>query len=74
MIYIRRRGWTPQWEERLLRLTERARRQEPLFGPGLPDVPPRRTRPELSPEERLARLRRPVWPPWDLLDEGDWRD
>jgi hypothetical protein len=30
-LYIRRRGWTPQWEVHLRRLTERARRRLPLF-------------------------------------------
>jgi hypothetical protein len=31
-LYIRRRGWTPEWEAHLCRLTERARRRLPLFG------------------------------------------
>jgi hypothetical protein len=44
-LYVRRRGWTPQWEEHLRRLAGRARRRLPLFDdppdPGAaPDVPP----------------------------------
>ena len=31
VLYRRRRGWTPAWEAHLRRLTERARRQLPLF-------------------------------------------
>jgi hypothetical protein len=31
VLYERRRGWTPAWEAHLRRLTERARRQLPLF-------------------------------------------
>jgi hypothetical protein len=31
VLYKRRRGWTPQWEDHLRRLTERAKRQLPLF-------------------------------------------
>jgi hypothetical protein len=31
VLYLRRRGWTPQWELHLRRLTERARRRLPLF-------------------------------------------
>lgn len=30
-LYVRRRGWTPQWEAHLRRLTERARLRLPLF-------------------------------------------
>ena len=30
-LYLRRRGWTPQWESHLRRLTERARLRLPLF-------------------------------------------
>jgi hypothetical protein len=30
-LYRRRRGWTPQWELHLRRLTERAKRRLPLF-------------------------------------------
>jgi hypothetical protein len=30
-LYRKRRGWTPQWEAHLRRLTERARQQLPLF-------------------------------------------
>ena len=30
-LYRKRRGWTPQWEAHLRRLTERARLQLPLF-------------------------------------------
>jgi hypothetical protein len=36
LLYIRRRGWTPQWEAHLRRLTERARRRLPLFDDGPP--------------------------------------
>jgi hypothetical protein len=34
---VRRRGWTPEWEAHLLRLTERAKEKLPLFEdkPGL---------------------------------------
>ena len=32
-IYLRRRGWTPAWEQHLLRLTERAKLRLPLFPP-----------------------------------------
>jgi hypothetical protein len=31
VLYLRRRGWTPQWELHLRRLTDRARRRLPLF-------------------------------------------
>ncbi len=31
ILYVRRRGWTPQWEAHLRRLTERARQRLPLF-------------------------------------------
>jgi hypothetical protein len=30
-LYVRRRGWTPEWEEHLRRLTARARARLPLF-------------------------------------------
>ncbi len=30
---VRRRGWTPEWEAHLRRLTERAKRKLPLFEP-----------------------------------------
>jgi hypothetical protein len=60
LLYIRRRGWTPEWEAHLRRLTERARQQLPLFGPGLPFVPVRRSRPDETADDRLARLRRCV--------------
>jgi hypothetical protein len=30
-LYVRRRGWTPQWEAHLRRLTARARSRLPLF-------------------------------------------
>lgn len=30
-LYLRRRGWTPVWEQHLLQLTERAKRRLPLF-------------------------------------------
>jgi hypothetical protein len=30
-LYVKRRGWTPQWEAHLRRLTERARLRLPLF-------------------------------------------
>jgi hypothetical protein len=30
-LYVRRRGWTPEWEMHLRRLTERARQRLPLF-------------------------------------------
>jgi len=32
VLYSRRRGWTPEWEENLRRLTRRARLRLPLFG------------------------------------------
>ena len=33
MLYeVRRRGWTPEWEAHLRRLTERAKKKLPLFG------------------------------------------
>jgi hypothetical protein len=35
-LYRRRRGWTPAWEQNLLRLTRRARLQLPLFEPDEP--------------------------------------
>jgi hypothetical protein len=31
VLYLRRRGWTPEWEAHLRRLTERARQRLPLF-------------------------------------------
>jgi hypothetical protein len=31
VLYVRRRGWTPQWEAHLRRLTERAKARLPLF-------------------------------------------
>jgi hypothetical protein len=33
---VRRRGWTPEWEAHLQRLTERAKRELPLFEEGPP--------------------------------------
>jgi hypothetical protein len=30
-LYVKRRGWTPDWELHLRRLTERARNRLPLF-------------------------------------------
>lgn len=36
-LYVRRRGWTPQWELRLRQLTERAKLRLPLF-PASEDV------------------------------------
>jgi hypothetical protein len=30
-LYLRRPGWTPEWEAHLRRLTERAKRRLPLF-------------------------------------------
>lgn len=30
-LYLRRRGWTPQWEAHLRLLAERARKHLPLF-------------------------------------------
>ncbi len=32
VLYLRRRGWTRQWEEHLRRLTRRAQLRLPLFG------------------------------------------
>jgi hypothetical protein len=32
VLYLRRRGWTPAWEEHLRRLACRARAGLPLFG------------------------------------------
>ena len=43
ILYVRRRGWTPQWEAHLCRLTERARQRLPLF-----DTPP--AAPHMQPE------------------------
>jgi len=37
-LYLRRRGWTPQWEAHLIRLTERARKRLPLFDEEETDV------------------------------------
>ena len=34
------RGWTPQWELHLRRLTERAKQRLPLFDNDPPGVPP----------------------------------
>jgi len=31
VLYLRRRGWTPEWEAHLRRLTRRARLRLPLF-------------------------------------------
>ncbi len=31
VLYVRRRGWTPEWELHLRRLTARARQRLPLF-------------------------------------------
>jgi hypothetical protein len=36
LLYVRRRGWTPEWEQHLRRLTVRARLRLPLFD----DEPP----------------------------------
>jgi hypothetical protein len=36
VLYSRRPGWTPAWEERLRRLARRARQGLPLFGPRRP--------------------------------------
>jgi hypothetical protein len=36
VLYLRRRGWTPEWELHLRRLTERAKQRLPLF----PEEPP----------------------------------
>jgi hypothetical protein len=33
VLYLKRRGWTPEWEAHLRRLTERARQRLPLFDP-----------------------------------------
>ena len=40
ILYVRRRGWTPQWEINLRRLTERARQRLPLFDNGPPAASP----------------------------------
>jgi hypothetical protein len=32
VLYLRRRGWTPEWEAHLRRLTRRAQQRRPLFG------------------------------------------
>ncbi len=34
VLYLRRRGWTPEWELHLRRLTERAKQRLPLFPDG----------------------------------------
>ncbi len=34
VLYLRRRGWTPEWEAHLRRLTERAEQRLPLFPDG----------------------------------------
>ena len=34
VLYVRRRGWTPAWEEHLRRLTRRAQAGQPLFDEG----------------------------------------
>jgi hypothetical protein len=39
-LYVRRRGWTPAWEEHLRRLARRAQARLPLFD----DVPAPRAR------------------------------
>lgn len=39
VLYTRRRGWTPEWEEHLRRLRRRAKARLPLFG----DTRPSRT-------------------------------
>jgi hypothetical protein len=31
VLYLRRRGWTPEWEEHLRQLTRRAQARLPLF-------------------------------------------
>jgi hypothetical protein len=31
VLYLRRRGWTPEWEQHLRRLTARAQGRLPLF-------------------------------------------
>lgn len=31
VLYLRRRGWTPEWEQHLRRLTARAKLRLPLF-------------------------------------------
>ena len=31
VLYLRRRGWTPEWEAHLRQLTERAKQHLPLF-------------------------------------------
>jgi hypothetical protein len=58
VLYRRRRGWTPEWEAHLCRLTARARLRLPLFGPDLPEVPARHRHTRETAEERLARLRK----------------
>ena len=40
LLYVRRRGWTPQREARIRLYTRRARLQLPLFDPDVPfDLP-----------------------------------
>jgi len=34
VLYLRRRGWTPEWELHLRRLTARAKQRLPLFPDG----------------------------------------
>jgi hypothetical protein len=36
VLYLRRRGWTPQWEQHLRRLAARAKLRLPLFPEGPP--------------------------------------
>jgi hypothetical protein len=47
MCYVKRRGWTPEWEAHLRRLTERAKRRLPLFPE--PDSPDSSPPPETAP-------------------------
>lgn len=30
-LYLRRRGWTPHWDAHLQHLSQKAKRQQPLF-------------------------------------------
>lgn len=34
VLYLRRRGWTPEWEQHLRRLAARAKQRLPLFPRG----------------------------------------